>query len=493
MRKLLFALSALLLTSAPTISFAAVTYQQQATLVSSLTGNAVFGDNYGFSLHAKDDYLFVTAPNTILTPGKDAEGAVYVYRKSNGDWLNTQIIKTDGMSDHFGALQVKKVKNWLFISALGTPIGPIPNDILANQNFSGSIQIYRLDPLSGQFMFVQAIDNSIPGLENLSFIDPIAQNPPNVHEQGAGFGLSFDIDEKRNILLVGAATQANIDRNSNVLINSGQVFSFKYHKGIFTLLESFVNPDGTTANDGFGGIVKINGDYALVSNSALFTEAHTQGQSSVYMYKLENDHWNFVQRIQGDQPIPTSLNSPGVYGGPITISDNFGASVDFSGDWAIIGAPYENLGTSTFKGAAYFFKLQKVAHSDIKQLVFKQKVVSDDPAALITGISVAIDGKLAAVADPLRTGPAGVAQGAALAYHYSNGTWNLEAALYNSAGVSNQLVSSVEVLKNRIFSGTGNAVPSLVLVLFFVPPLDAALPLPVIQPGIVGIFKRTEH
>lgn len=483
MKKMFFALSTLLLAIAPTIGFAAATYEQVATLESTTVGFTPFGDSYGINIYAKDDYLFVDAP-TASTSGQDAEGAVYVYKKSGNNWTNTQIITTNGMSNHFGAFKMVKFGKLLLIAGLGTPIGGAgPAD------FSGSIQIYQLNSSTGQFVFQQALDRSTPGLENLTFADPTGITPPQIKEQGAAFGLSFDIDEVKKILLVGAATQANIDHNLEPLVNVGTVFSFKYDDGVFTLLESFTNPDGLVANDGFGGCIRINGEYALISNSALFSEAHLDYSSTVYLYQFDDCRWTLIQRLQGDQIGGTLLDSPLVYGGPVVYADNFGASIAFKGDWAVIGAPYENLGSNTLKGAAYFFKFKTVNKK--KRLEFKQKVVSSDPHALFTGISVGLDQNLAIIADPLRTGPAGAGQGGGLAYQCANGIWQNEAILYDSAGVSYQMLSTgVDVRENLFFVGTGTSVPTLILRIFFVPALDPLAPIPVVGPGKVAIFKR---
>lgn len=485
-----FVFSALLLATSPLLSLECfVEYQQKATLESTTVGFTPFADSYGIILYATDDYLFVSAPNASTT-GLDAEGAVYVYQKSKGQWINTQILSANGLSDHFGALSIVKNKKWLFISGIGTPIGPIDN-VPANQKFSGSVQIYRLDSQTDKFIFVQSLDHTFPGLENLSFLDPVSINPPNTQEQGAGFGLSFDIDEENNILLVGAATQANIDPLLQPIINCGTVYSFKFDKGVFTLLENFTSPDGLTVNDGFGGVVRVSGDYALISNSALFSGMHLTGQTSVYLYKFKDNHWNYVHKVHGDQTNPTLLDSPLIYNGPMTFADNFGASIAFDGESALIGAPFESLGTNTLKGAAYFYKLKKFPGTDSKQLVFTQKVVSDDPNALFTGMGVGLDGKLAAVGDPFRSGPAGPGQGAALAYYYSKGIWSNEAVLYDTSGVSYELLGNgIDVYKNNIFAGTGSAVPTLYARFFWVPAQNPDAPIPVIEPGRVVIFKR---
>ena len=228
-------------------------------------------------------------------------------------------------------------------------------------------------------------------LENLTTISPDVlvpvEPPPQFNEQGAAFGLSFDITED-GILLVGAATQENT-LDGNPLINSGTVFSFKFKDCSWVLTQLLFNPDGVAANDCFGGVVKTYKNFALISNSSIFTDIRLNTNSSVYLYVFEMGRWRFLQKVQGDLVTTTPLISP-VLGGstttPVQLAANFGGSIAFDSGWALIGAPFENLGSSDPKGAAYFYKLEKPCHHSDARLVFKQKVFSDDPRRTVHGL-----------------------------------------------------------------------------------------------------------
>ncbi len=492
MKKLFLLLSVLGLLGSP-LSGQAATFEPIATLTPLIPGSPTLQDDYGQVIYFHDDYLFVGAPLARPDPTKVSEGAVYVYKKAGDQWINTQILITNGMLDHFSALTIKALDDWLFISGIGTPIGPIPNDTAANQNFTGSIQIYRRDKHSDQYVFYQAIDRFTPGLENLTVADPGALTQPIVGpipliEQGAAFGLSFDLDPKNELLLVGAGAQLNIDSSGNPLINSGVVFAFKHKHNQWKLIQTLYNPDGVAANDTFGGVVKINKKFALISNSDIFTEAHLNTNSSVYLYRFHEGQWHFLQKIRGDQTSTLPLFVP-ILGGNVLIGDNFGASIAFDGKWALIGSPFENLGTPTVKGAAYLFKLENSHCGCGAKLVFQQKIISDDPNALLTGVNVALQGKTALVADPTHTGPQGqIAQGAILVYHL-NKRWTKEATLFDPNGGAFELFSNgLAVNHNLIFGGTGTALSFLFLNRFPVPPLlDIPLPL---QQNKVVIWKR---
>jgi hypothetical protein len=495
MTKKLFLLFAIISLSHSSIGAAAL-FEPIATLTPTIPGSPTLQDDYGHVLYFHDDTLFVGAISARPDPDKRVEGAVYVYKRENDQWINTQILVTNGMSDHFSAFTIKAFDDWLFVSAIGTPIGPIPHDTFENQNFTGSIQIYRRNKHTGQYSFYQAIDRTTPGLENLSVIDPaaVAPNPPPIQltEQGAVFGFSFDLDPTHELLLVGAATQQNTDRSGNPLINSGVVFAFKHQHNQWVLIQTLYNPDGVAANDTFGGVVKISKNYALISNSAIFTDVHLNTNTSVYLYQFCEGQWHFLQKIRGDQTGTLSLFAPSLTGGEIELPDNFGAAIAFDGQWALIGAPFENLGTNTVKGAAYLFRLEECncCGNCRAQLVRKQKIISDDPNALLTGSNVALQRRTALVADPTHTGPLGqTAQGAILVYHRQKEQWRKEATLFDPNGDAFQLFSNgLAVNRNLIFGGTGTVADFTFLSTSTIPPLlDIPLPL---QPNKVVIWKR---
>lgn len=451
---------------------------QTQTLLGTLPGGSL-GDNFGQAIYFSKDKLYISALLAQPDANKTTEGAVYVYQKHNHLWQPLQTITTNGQSDHLGAITIKTLDEWLFVSAIGTPIGPIPDDILANQNFMGSIQIYRFNGPTGQYEFYQALDSSTPGLENLTPCDPnvVSDDPKPGYmvEQGAAFGLSFDILEKQKVLVVGAATQMN-----NSLINSGDVYAFKYVGGQWKLFQTLQNPEGISANDTFGGIVKANRKFIAVSNAAVFSSIHAGSapNTKVYLfrYNATKGQFQFVQSINGDQVGTTPFNSPNAL--EVTeIADNFGTSMAFNFDNLIVSAPFESLGTQYPRGAVYIYNLQQVNGSN--QLVRQAKITSDESTGFLFGWGVNIDKYNAYIGDITHTGPSNdVAQGAAAWYKRRGQNWSFQQLLFDANGIAYDLLGgSVGVSKNFLGVGTARPIPVLYLS-FFTTPALLSIPIP---------------
>jgi hypothetical protein len=449
-----------------------------ATFNSSIPGNPIFSDGYGQTVRFNGEWVFVAAP-IARAGGKTISGAVYVYKKSGNSFKQTQIITTDGESDHLGALQIEAKDDWLLISLVGTPAGPIPNDTLQNQDFTGSIQIYHLH--KGQWTLHSSIDRSTPGLAELSVIDPNALNPvipPFFFEQGANFGLNFSLDWKHRVLLVGAQYQANLTPENNVLINVGAVYAFHFNDGKkqWELTQKIVNPDGLFANDAFGANVVTNKNYALISNAPIF-QAAKPANGFVYVFKRTHcNTWEYIQRLQGDQTDLTlaTILIPGQPPAQVLVGDAFGDTLALRNGHAIVGAPFDNLGTSSIRGAAYFYELTKKGQ-------FKRvfKAISEDPTS--QGFSfplIRIHDKTAYLSDTTFSGSGGQAQGAIAVYQFKNGKWHSKGNLLDpNPAPFNFFGQSFDIRRNTIGVGSGLFGSGFVFFALGTPPL-VNIPLP---------------
>lgn len=105
----------------------------------------------------------------------------------------------------------------------------------------------------------------------------------------------------------------------------------------------FVSPDASYA-DLFGTTVSISGDWAMVGasrESNVYVGGSTQAAAgSVYVFKRTGTTWTYQQRL--------TSSDIGPY-------DNFGTSVSIDGDYAIVGAPYEDPNGISNSGSAYIF------------------------------------------------------------------------------------------------------------------------------------------
>src|SRR5205085_872908 len=107
----------------------------------------------------------------------------------------------------------------------------------------------------------------------------------------------------------------------------------------------------------------------------------------------------------------------------------FGSSVSVAGNYAIIGAPGDNIGTHTKQGSASIYRFNGT------YWVFMQKLTD---AAGITnelyGGSVSISGNYAIVGAIAKTVGTNVNQGAAFIYHTNGTTWALMQELTDGTG-----------------------------------------------------------
>jgi hypothetical protein len=194
--------------------------------------------------------------------------------------------------------------------------------------------------------------------------------------------------------------------------------------------EQKITATDAASQDEFGWSVSISGDYAIVGatkkNSAtgaayIYTRSGTIWGSEQKLQATDaasQDKFGWSVSISGDYAIVGALNddsekgaayiytrdpSTGVWGGEQKItagvrqnSDQFGYSVSIDGDYAIVGARYEDEG-AVDAGAAYIYK------RDASTGVWgsEQKLHATDAASQDQfGYSVSIDGDYAIVGTP---------------------------------------------------------------------------------------------
>lgn len=454
------------------------TFAVQQTLNPTIPGTPEIADGFGQTVKLYDKWLFVAAPNAS-PDGKANEGAIYVYRKKDSAWTNTQIISTNGTSDQIGTLQIEMYDKWLLVASIGTPMGPIPEDVPAEQDFTGSILIYRYDDAAKLWKFAQSIDRSTPGLSELT--------SATASQQGACFGLRFSMDPKMKTLMVGAQYQQGQSPSGEPLSNAGAVYAFKLNlRDQWVFSQKITNPDGIAANDTFGANVAIKDRFALVSNFGVLNIPKQNSNGTVYVFHFDNGQWRHMQTLTGDQQGTSIVNSPNL--GTINMGDGFGSSLAIDHRWAVIGAPLESKEQNgPLCGAAYFYRLGKV--DGVKQLTRTQKIFSDDPAAQGTAfLNIALHNDTALIPDPTRAGPAGQSQGGVMVFRLQgDDSWQQVDTLYDPEGKAFSYFG-VGVAKNERFyvGGTGTTLAGQ----FFASIGNPVVTPPTLDAGKVVIFKK---
>jgi len=175
-----------------------------------------------------------------------------------------------------------------------------------------------------------------------------------------------------------------------------------------------------TAGDGaafdyFGRSVALSGETAVVGAYGHDVGANAN-QGSAYVFARSGTTWS-------EQPKLTAADGAG--------GDSFGWSVAISGDTALVGAYYDDVGGNTDQGSAYVFARSGTTWAQQARLT-----ASDGAAGDSFGWSVAIAGETAVVGVPYDTVGAIAGQGSAYVFARSGTTWAQQARLTASDGAS---------------------------------------------------------
>ena len=200
----------------------------------------------------------------------------------------------------------------------------------------------------------------------------------------------------------------------------GQDISFKPVKNP---LENKINGLDGAANDQFGRSVSVSGDYAIVGAPVDSDKEYASGLA--YIFKRDGSTW--IQQAK------------------LTVSDGaardyFGYSVSISGDYAIIGATYDN-DKGDHSGSAYIFK------RDGSTWIQQAKLTASDGAVYDHfGNSVSISGDYTIVGAWNDTNKVYYNAGSAYIFKRDGNSWIQQAKLTASDGaVYDHFGSSVSI------------------------------------------------
>lgn len=185
-----------------------------------------------------------------------------------------------------------------------------------------------------------------------------------------------------------------------------------------------------------GNSVSISGNYAIVGARYNDVGANTaQGSASIYQYI--GNAWILMQKITD----PTGA-----------ANDYFGWSVSISGNNAIVGAPHDDVGANTDQGSV------SVYHYNGSAWVLIQKITDATGAADDRfGYSVTISGNYVIVGAPFDNVGANADQGSVSIYQYDGTNWILMQKLTDPSGMSgDSFGTSVSISGNYVIVGAGN-------------------------------------
>jgi len=244
-----------------------------------------------------------------------------------------------------------------------------------------------------------AAPGSAPPLLALVVVQQAALTAPD-GVAGDFFGCSVAIDG--DTALVGVQDDdiggKTAQGSASVFVRSGAGWSFQ---------QQLTDPAGA-AGDGFGCAVALSGNTALVGTRGDEVDSNA-GQGSACVFTRSGTHWTLQDTLTA---------------GDGAAGDEFGFSVAVSGETVLVGAPYHDLSGSDFQGAAYVFVRSGATWPQ------QAKLTADDPEIGDSfGSSVALSGETALIGAPYHDVGSIADQGAAYVFVRSGATWPKQAQL----------------------------------------------------------------
>jgi len=299
-------------------------------------------------------------------------GAAYVFHYEGSSWVEqTKLFASDGEEHELFGKSVSLSGEYALIGGYGDS---------DNGPYSGSAYIFHYDGSSW--------------VEQTKLI-------PSDGEEYADFGGSVSVSGDH--MIVGAET----DRGTR-----GSAYIFQ-HDGSNWVEQTKLKPSDVVRGDNFGWSVTISGDYALVGSR--YDDDNGEWSGSVYVFHYEGRNWEEQTKLFASDGAP---------------HDYFGFSLSLSGDYAIVGAAYDDNENGPDAGSAYIF------HHDGSNWIEQTKLLASDGATGDSfGKSVSLSGEYALIgADD--DGDNGANSGSAYIFHYDGSNWVEQTKLISSDGSS---------------------------------------------------------
>ncbi len=263
------------------------------------------GDQFGISVAIDGDHAIVGAYLDGNDNGSNA-GAAYVFQRIDGTWTEVQkLTASDGAAtDWFGTS--------VAIDGDHAIVGAFLGDT-GNGRDAGAAYVY------------QRIEGTWAEVQKLTASDGAASDQ---------FGRSVAIDG--DYAIVGA---------------SGGAYVFQHVDGTWTEAPKLTAADGTV-EDGFGASVAIAGAYAIVGANGDDNDRGSRA-GAAYAFQRVGTTWTQLQKL-------TATDG--------TAGDRFGYSVAMDGDYAIIGAWWDD-DLEFQAGSAYLYQQAGGAWSEVAKLV----------------------------------------------------------------------------------------------------------------------------
>ncbi|MEL6390129.1 MAG: FG-GAP repeat protein [Bacteroidota bacterium] len=337
--------------------------------------DAAAGDSFGVSVSISGEYAIVGTP--LDDDGGANSGSAYVFVRSGSTWTQqAKLTASDAAAgDQFGRS--------VSISGNYAIIGSVSNDD-GGSNPGSAYVFVRSGSIWTQQAKLTAFDAAI----------------------GDQFGFSVSISG--DYAIVGAI--GDDDGGAN----SGSAYVFVRSGSTWTQQAKLTASDAA-AGDQFGHSVSISGVYAIVG--AWFGNDGGSDSGSAYVFVRSGSTWTQQAKLSASDAASNDL---------------FGWSVSIFGDYAVIGAPYDD--DSGFdSGSAYVFVRSGSTWTQQAKLAASDAAAGDN-----FGFSVSISG-VYAIVGACSDNEGGSDSGSAYVFVRSGSTWTQQAKLTASDAALNDL------------------------------------------------------
>lgn len=312
-------------------------------------------DWFGSSVSISGDVAIVGAPEEdggYRNPIERA-GAAYIFQLVNGQWVEKKKLTA--------------------------------SDARVDDHFGGSVSI------SGDVALVAAAGAAyIFRLENLQWVE---KQKLMASDAQAGDYFGGPVSISGDVAIVGSPFEDGDEGDS--MDKAGAAYIFLLENGEWKRKQKLTASDAQSG-DYFGRSVSISGDSAIVG--AWGSGDSWSGSEAAYIFQLVNGEWVEKKKFNA-----TDAQD----------HDWFGASVSISGEVAIVGAPFRDV------GVAYIFALEN------EEWIEKQKLTASDAQIDdMFGYSVSISGDTTIVGAISEDGANSMINtGAAYIFQLENGEW----------------------------------------------------------------------
>lgn len=203
----------------------------------------------------------------------------------------------------------------------------------------------------------------------------------------------------------------------------GSAYVFVRSGSTWTQQANLTASDGTAA-DRFGSSVAISGDYVLIGSLA-----DDNSKGSAYVFVHSGSTWIQQAKLIANDGMA---------------NDNFGESVSISGDYALIGSSGDDIGNNTGQGSAYVFVRSGSSWNQQAKLTASDGVTND-----FFGMSVSVSGDYALVGAPYNDASGIIDAGSAYVFLRSGSSWSQQAKL-----IDNESTGKKNLGKNVFIAGT---------------------------------------